>query len=129
MADTPGPRGTKRFDVIDVRDDTVPWGNREGYPTYLRVWLQDVTEAEAMFLVRPEGDPATGLDFDTGLPIGNLTARAYHILESRINPPTLAQIEAAWMVSGEYVIVDGQGMLAWVEKKIDNSTPPAWGTQ
>lgn len=128
--DTPGPRGTKKWDVIDVRDDSVEWGNLEGYPTYLRVKLEGVTKEEALFLMDREWDPAFGYDKEDPSQ-GNkpLYSRAYRILESRLNPPILSAIEAAWMVSGEYVVTDGQGVLAWLEKKLDGSTPPAWGRQ
>jgi hypothetical protein len=123
--DTPA---TKRFDVIDVRDDSVEWGSKEGYPTYLRVKIEGVTKEQCLFLVEPELDPTSGQDPDTGTYLGKLHKRAWKIVESRINPPIYAQIEAAYMVSGEYVITAAQadGVLAWLEKKIDGSGKGNW---
>lgn len=116
--DNPGTRGTKKWDVIDVRDDSVPFGTREGYPTYLKVHFGNVSVDEVRFLTEPELDPASPVDPDTGEFTGKLTARAYKLLESRLNPPTLAALEAAWLVSGVYDIPDASEMLGWFEKKL-----------
>ena len=123
--DTPG-MGTKRFDVIDVRDDSVEWGGLEGFPTYLRVYLPGITREEALFLSETEWDQTGPLDPDTGRGNLKLHARAWRVVESRINPPIMAQLEAAYMVSGEYEIPDASGMLAWLEKKIDGSGKGSW---
>lgn len=123
MADAPA---FKRFDVVSVRDDSTPWGNLEGYPTFLRVSLPGVTVDQAKFLTEVQFDPDGLLDKDTGQPMQMMHRRAWKIVESRINPPILAQIEAAWMVSGEYVVPDANGMLAWLEKKIDGSGKGEW---
>ncbi len=124
MADTPS--GYKRFDVVDVREETVPWGAREGFPTFLKVKLTGVTVEEAQFLMDLEYDPTGTTDYDTGELDQKLHKRGWRILESRINPPIMAQIEAAWMVSGEYVIDNADGMLAWLEKKLHGSGKGAW---
>lgn len=114
------------FDVVDVREDSVPWGNLEGYPTFLRVSLPGVTVDEARFLQDVEFDPDGLIDKETDRPQQVLHKRAWKIVQSRINPPILADIEAAWMVSGEYVVPDANGMLAWLEKKIDGSGKGEW---
>ncbi|KPK37046.1 MAG: hypothetical protein AMJ65_15555 [Phycisphaerae bacterium SG8_4] len=124
MADTPS--GYKRFDVVDVRDDSVQWGGLEGYPIFLRVYLPGITVDQARFLQEIQYDPTGHIDPDTGNPDRMLYKRAWRIVESRITPPIMAQIEAAWMVSGEYVVPDADGMLAWLEKKIDGSGRPEW---
>lgn len=114
------------LDVVDVREDSVPWGNREGYPTFLRVSLPGVTPEQAQFLMDVEFDPDGLIDKETGGPQQVRHKRAWKIVQSRINPPIWAQLEAAYMVSGEYVVPDANGMLAWLEKKIDGSGKGEW---
>jgi hypothetical protein len=123
MADT---LSYKRFDVVEVREEDVVWGTKEGYPTFLKVKLTGVTVAEAQFLMDVEYDPDGALDIDTGKPQHKLHKRGWRVVENRITPPILAQLEAAWMVSGEYVIDNADGMLAWLEKKLDGSGKAAW---
>lgn len=119
--------GVKQFDVVDVRDDSVEWGAREGLLSgYLRVSLPGVSREQALFLMDAEFDPLGRIDPDTGKGRDILTARAWKIVEARITPPILAQIEAAYMVSGEYVVQNADGMLAWLEKKIDGSRKGRW---
>lgn len=113
-----------RFDVVSVRDDSVPWGNLEGYPTFLRVYLPGISVEQAKFLTEAElGGP---LDLDTGVGTVKVNKRAWRVVESRINPPIYAQLEAAYLVSGEYEVSNPDGMLAWLEKKIDGSGRGSW---
>jgi len=123
--DNPGIH-TKRFDVIDVRDDSVEWGSKEGFPSYLRVSLPGVTKEEAQFLSEVEWDQNGPLDIDTGRGTTKLHARKWKIKEGNIPPPLFAQIEVAYMISNEYVVPDANGMLAWLEKKIDQSGKGSW---
>lgn len=122
-ADTPGYR---RFDVVDVREDSVEWGGREGNPTFLKVGLPGISVEQATFLTEVQYDPDGDLDYDSGKPKDRLHKRGWHVVENRINPPIMAQLEAAWAVSGEYVVADADGMLAWLEKKIDGSGKGEW---
>ncbi len=124
--DNPGVTGTKRFDVIDVREDSVEWGSREGFPTYLRVSLPGVTRAQAQFLSETEWDQTGPLDPDTGRGNNKLTARAWKIKEGNIPPPLFAQIEVAYMISNEYVVPNATFLLGWLEKKIDGSGRGSW---
>ncbi len=125
--DNPGATGTKRFDVIDVRDDSVEWGSREGFlSNYLRVSLPGVTPQQAQFLTEKEWDQNGPLDFDTGRGTTRIHARRWHIVESRINQSTMDALWDKFILSEEFVVFDAQNMLAWLEKKIDGSSRGNW---
>lgn len=114
------------FDVVDVREDTVEWGGLEGYPNFLRVSLPGITVEQAKFLMEVQRDPTGSIDYDSGKRQDILYKRGWKIKSGNIPPPLYAQIEAAYLVSGEYEITDADGMLAWLEKKIDGSGKGSW---
>lgn len=114
------------WDVVDVRNDGVGWGTREGYPQFLKVSLPGVTVDQARFLQEVQYDPTGTTDYDTGKPDQRLHKRAWKIKQANVPPPLYAQIEAAYLANEVYVVPDADGMLAWLEKKIDGSGKGSW---
>jgi hypothetical protein len=112
-----GRPNTKAWDVIVVMPDDHEWGQREGYPTYLKVDLPGIPVEDAEFLVEIQEEPGT-TDF--------MHRRGWGIMSNRITPPILADITAAYEANEPYVVEDADGMLNWIRRKYDNA-PPAWG--
>lgn len=128
FSETDGNPEYNKWDVVSVRPDDYPWGTAEGYPLFLKVHLKNVTHQEAGFLLDVQLDmSSTKIDKDTGLPTEKLYRRGWGFKENRIPTPIRNQINDAYLASEVFVVEDGQAVIDWVEKKIDQSTKTGWG--
>lgn len=127
-ASTEHPEDAERFDVIVVYPDGHEWGLKEGAPNFLRVSLPGISVEQAEFLLDTERDSPQLFFPETGDPMQQVKTRhrAWRIVESRIPPPIMADLEAAFIVGGKYVVQNPDNLLAWLEKKLDGSGRGAW---
>jgi len=135
MVDKPDHAGLdpnrKKYDVVVVVPDGWTWGAAEGPPTYLIVKLPGVLVRDAEFLA--DVDWIDDLILVERNHLGGLSPKriirnrsAWAFIESRLNPPILAMIDAAMAGDGTLTVPNADDVLAWIRKKATNEAP-AWG--